>query len=797
MHRFLLFILIMLVTAGCTATVEKPVEPPTQFASLFELILHGKEQAALRLMDYGGDYDTIVEALESDWYEDGHLPPPSQLVIFYKFLWEHSPLNSDSWFDHFGRYYYKWQLNKKMAEDPQRTKYARLWAYAALAETVERANATYKYGEDWAREAEGKLVEMLASEDFLKETGDIGLYAYMSNGEYEKTHFEFKEMTALVARFSDPVFAVCAIASTEFYEESVRLRDYCDRLFAELTSRQAKFFLAMYRCSGDIPADEEDLDKWLGRAAELASTPRAAGIILYRLFEPYSSDIDEQYQQGYVYKSAEKLVAACQSGPCAAKAFSFMVGTFLNTGDLKGAEKLIAEYDKRYPRSDVISMGLFTLSRFYFGIKQYERSLRILRRVVQEYPNSTATAYAHLGMGEVYEELGDKEKAVLAYTKAATFELSPDTQEVTGNVMDASNTRDVAIEMLAALLEKMGRYEEALKWYRAWEPSGWCGNYLAMQDNKRCTAIVRLLLAMKRSKEAITYLKDMVHEGFDTPNYSEEMYPAVQYVNMRIEAGADLTGLKREFEELLKENKSNDAAEIAGEYVELLQKVENEGLSVIFDVLKTLDDNDDGMHWRTLAIRDILKKKPEEAVDELLKRLPERDWHIVYYLGELGDRRATEPLLEMLGKERNKYLRSNIAKALAKLQEGYVPGLIEYLNSPSEELRSNAVYALRRLSDKRAVEPLLAELKKRRTSEYFISQALAEIGDTRAIPALMKILLERNKDSLYVVEALWQLTGQWFGLNPNLKDHGPQDAQQKAFDRWEKWWKENSHRYGK
>ena len=63
-----------------------------------------------------------------------------------------------------------------------------------------------------------------------------------------------------VARFSDPVFAVCAIASTEFYEEDVRLRDYCDKLFDKLTSRQAKFFLAMYRCSGDIPADEEDLE---------------------------------------------------------------------------------------------------------------------------------------------------------------------------------------------------------------------------------------------------------------------------------------------------------------------------------------------------------------------------------------------------------------------------------------------------------------------------------------------------------------------------------------------------------
>jgi tetratricopeptide (TPR) repeat protein len=793
MHRFLAFVLIALFSTGCAAAAQRPEHRPEQPASLFDLILQGKEQSALRLIDCGGDYDTLVEALESDWYEDSNVPPPAQLVTFYKFLWEHYPFNPDSWFDHFGRYYYKWQLNKKISEDPQRTKYSRLWAYAELAETVERANATFEYGEDWAREAEGKLVEMLASEDFLKNTGDIGLYAYMSNGEYEKINFEFEEMPAFVTRFSDQVFAVCAIASTEFYEEDVRLREYCDKLFDKLTSRQAKFFLAMYRCSGDIPADQEDLEKWLERAAELAPTPRAAGIILYRLFEPYSSDTEEQYQQGEVYKNAEKLVTTCQSGPCAAKAFSFMVGTYLNTGDLKGAEQLIDDYNRQYPKSDVISMGLFGLSRFYFGIKRFERSLQILQRVVRQYPNSTAAAYAQLGMGEVYEELGDREKAVEAYTKAATFKLSPATQEVTGNVMDASNTRDMATEMLAALLEKMGRYEEALKWYRAWKPSGWCGNYLAMQDNKRCTAIVRLLLAMKRSKEATTYLKDMVHEGFDTPNYSKEMYPAVQYVNLRIEAGADLADLKREFERLLEKWKHNDAAKVAYEYVELLQKVEDEDLSVVFDVMKTLDDNSYGMSWHTLGIRDILMKKPKEAVDELLKRLPERDWHIVYCLGELGDRRATEPLLKMLENEKDKFLRENIAEVLVKLHADSLLKLVQYLDSSTDELRRKAARALGKLSDKRAFEPLLAELEKERIHVYTIAGALAGIGDPRAVVPLMIILLKRSRDSFGVLDAVRELTNQRFGLDEDTSE----ELQQQAFDRWEKWWNENRHKYDK
>ena len=131
--------------------------------------------------------------------------------------------------------------------------------------------------------------------------------------------------------------------------------------------------------------------------------------------------------------------------------------------------------------------------------------------------------------------------------------------------------------------------------------------------------------------------------------------------------------------------------------------------------------------------------------------------------------------------------------ALLQLGKEAVPGLIACLESDDTVARGTVVEILGQLGDKRALEPLLEELKKGKVWPGAVANALARIGDRRAVAFLMEILLKRDKDSLDVVEAVRKLTKQWFGLDDDL----PVEEQKEAFNRWEKWWQANRKKYEK
>lgn len=86
-------------------------------------------------------------------------------------------------------------------------------------------------------------------------------------------------------------------------------------------------------------------------------------------------------------------------------------------------------------------------------------------------------------------------------------------------------------------------------------------------------------------------------------------------------------------------------------------------------------------------------------------------------LGELGDIRAVEPLLQAL-------------------------------SDPSSEVRKNAIESLAKLGDLRAVEPLIHCLQD---SDFFVrsqaASALAKLGDAKAIEPLIQALTDENQSS--------------------------------------------------
>ena len=109
-------------------------------------------------------------------------------------------------------------------------------------------------------------------------------------------------------------------------------------------------------------------------------------------------------------------------------------------------------------------------------------------------------------------------------------------------------------------------------------------------------------------------------------------------------------------------------------------------------------------------------------LDKWLQRLNDKDPKVkeeaLYALGELGDERAVEPLIDML-------------------------------EDPSFRVRKGAAVALGWLKDTRAVEPLLKYLKQAKASEFSsITYALGELNDKKAVEPLIQMALEAKSQQI-------------------------------------------------
>lgn len=123
---------------------------------------------------------------------------------------------------------------------------------------------------------------------------------------------------------------------------------------------------------------------------------------------------------------------------------------------------------------------------------------------------------------------------------------------------------------------------------------------------------------------------------------------------------------------------------------------------------------------------------------------PEMRWAAAYALGKLGDQRAVEPLRKALYDDQDK-VRREAVKSLAQLKA--VEPLIGVLRDEESTVRTGYCDALGHLGDARAVQPLIECLKD--SSELVrqaAAEALGEIGDPRAIEPL-KARLATEQDN--------------------------------------------------
>lgn len=135
----------------------------------------------------------------------------------------------------------------------------------------------------------------------------------------------------------------------------------------------------------------------------------------------------------------------------------------------------------------------------------------------------------------------------------------------------------------------------------------------------------------------------------------------------------------------------------------------------------------------------------EAAVPALIECLMQPGWGAaagaVYCLGEIGDVRAVQPLIEALRAD-DVSLRSDIIEALLKLGEIAVRPLIFALTSPDINVRRGAAFALGLFRHELAVVPLLGALNLDEASSVraAAADALADCADARAVEPLIRAL---------------------------------------------------------
>ena len=124
--------------------------------------------------------------------------------------------------------------------------------------------------------------------------------------------------------------------------------------------------------------------------------------------------------------------------------------------------------------------------------------------------------------------------------------------------------------------------------------------------------------------------------------------------------------------------------------------------------------------------------KAKGDIDELINALSFPDDHNVRFeaasaLGEVGDSRCIEPLIEAL--DDSERVKEVAIRSLGKIgDQQAIPPLVEALQDQNWEIRSMAARSLGTIGDESAVEPLINALEKESESvSWYIVQALSNI----------------------------------------------------------------------
>jgi HEAT repeat protein len=165
-----------------------------------------------------------------------------------------------------------------------------------------------------------------------------------------------------------------------------------------------------------------------------------------------------------------------------------------------------------------------------------------------------------------------------------------------------------------------------------------------------------------------------------------------------------------------------------------------------------------GVRWKAA---EALSKIGPPAVEALIGALRNADddvrWKAAIALGEIGDIRAVDPLILLLCDE-DRFVKSHAALALGALGEPAVSPLLRALSEGDGNLRWGAAIALGKIRDPRAIEPLIQALAdKYENVRAESASSLASIGKPALGPLIRFLKFSDGPLRLEVVNTLGEL----------------------------------------
>jgi HEAT repeat protein len=217
----------------------------------------------------------------------------------------------------------------------------------------------------------------------------------------------------------------------------------------------------------------------------------------------------------------------------------------------------------------------------------------------------------------------------------------------------------------------------------------------------------------------------------------------------KMEREKDLAGLMRllkfENDETVRRDAAFAIGKISDPNLELYRSNnEKPGLDQLITALQN-----ENVNGQKDIVKDLVEIG-EPSVEPLINLLKDEKWRIRYIaaetLGEIGDSKAVEHLIESLNDENNG-VRSNSIIALVEIGKPSVKPLIDTLDNNKWQMKWQAVEALGEIGDKIAINPIIKILNDenpwvRKTA----ANALGSLGDECAVKPLRTLLDDGDTD---------------------------------------------------
>lgn len=346
--------------------------------------------------------------------------------------------------------------------------------------------------------------------------------------------------------------------------------------------------------------------------------------------------------------------------------------TAQTSDDIETAVNYLKKMIGEFPREDFVAESVFSTSQVYFSKQQFAESQKWLDWIIKyNQTNSKFVPLAYLGLSEVYEKLGDEAARIKYLTLAAG---DANVAATNRGIMDTSDTRQVAHVRLGKYYQAKRNYEEALKYFTAWQPRSWCGNGQAQSKYERDLYIAESLLGLGREDEALDKHL-MPHLEID----GGELYTDTNIPRLVVSLFEKKNALA-DFLVLIKPHaasKYNSAARIAERLAQIKIDAKNGAIEKLVSEIKhggayapnPAQDFIRENNWQAVAIAEelaklngkefpLLKKRYEELSASKLKSAYEDRIWVIYALGISQAKESEIFLQELLQKTKSEKILS-------------------------------------------------------------------------------------------------------------------------------------------